>query len=312
MLSQASRRLMRSVLFCPADNLGTLTQALTVQADVVVVDLEDSVYKSDHAKSAARDTTLQFLESVVALREASPSTTDHITGGRHSCPEIVLRVNCPLSTAWGVDDTHWFNHHVSGMNAFNTVLVPKVETSQGIDSVCDMLQLPNTESALWVMVETPRGVLESPQIAAHPMVDTLVFGANDLTKELRARHTSTREPLLYSMSRCVLAARASGKHVLDGVHMNPGDSRGLRTSCVQGKNMGFDGKSLIHPDQVHVTNEAFSPSEEEVQRARDVLAEYEAGERDSGSGYVADALAVEHARIVLHEAQQIGQLTHTL
>jgi citrate lyase subunit beta/citryl-CoA lyase len=140
----------------------------------------------------------------------------------------------------------------------------------------------------------------------------LVFGSNDLTKELRAKHTFSREPLLFSMSQCILAARAERKRVLDGVHINLTDDVGLAASCEQGRNLGFDGKTLIHPNQVLVANDAYSPSSEEVQSALEIVAAWEAASTDGKGGVISlngkmiEYLHVEQAMIVISEAKEIG------
>jgi len=127
---------------------------------------------------------------------------------------------------------------------------------------------------LWAMIETAQGVINAEAIASSTSVTALVFGSNDLTKELKAKHTPSREPLLYAMSKTINAARAYNKYVIDGVHLDIQDDDGLIASCIQGRNLGFDGKSLIHPNQVEITNNYFSPSESEILLAERIVAAY--------------------------------------
>lgn len=150
---------------------------------------------------------------------------------------------------------------------------------------------------IWAMVETALGVINAEAIASSPSVTALVFGSNDLTKELKAKHTLTREPLLYAMSKTINAARAYNKYVIDGVHLDIQDNDGLRMSCVQGRNLGFDGKSLIHPSQVEITNECFSPSEAEILLAKRIVTAYDEAMASGKGVCTVDGKMVEYLHV---------------
>lgn len=157
-------------------------------------------------------------------------------------------------------------------NNISAILLPKVENKDHIESVSHLVYNDiGIYKKLWAMIETPRGVLNAMNISEHQNIDCLVFGSNDLTKDIKAKHTLSREPLLYAMSHCILAARASNKNVLDGVYSNYQDIEGFKTTCIQGKNLGFDGKTLIHPSQIDITNEIFTPSKEDIEFAQKVV-----------------------------------------
>jgi citrate lyase subunit beta/citryl-CoA lyase len=187
------------------------------------------------------------------------------------------------------------------------VLLPKVESATAVSDALDALAAHGAPASLeiWCMLETPRGILAAGAIAgASPRVGALVMGTSDLTRELRARHTSGREPLLTSLGLCVLAARAHGRTALDGVHLDLEDAAGLAATCRQARDLGFDGKTLIHPSQIEVANGAFSPSPGEVAQARRVI-EAHAAAAEAGRGVAVldgrliENLHVEEARRVL-------------
>jgi citrate lyase beta subunit len=288
------KQLLRSVLFCPGNREKVLLKSLTLPADCFVYDLEDAV--SPKEKANARNIVNQFAST-------------HLSSLRASC---VVRVNCPRTTEWGSDDLT----AVAQLPAVDAIVLPKVEDQSIIDQANEIIQKHRPSELpplpIWTMIETPKGVLNSYDIAKHPLVHCLVFGSNDLTKELRAKHTFSREPLLFSMSQCILAARAERKRVLDGVHINLTDDVGLAASCEQGRNLGFDGKTLIHPNQVLVANDAYSPSSEEVQSALEIVAAWEAASTDGKGGVISlngkmiEYLHVEQAMIVISEAKEIG------
>lgn len=300
------------------------------KADVVVLDLEDAVAPS--RKADARSS----LKSFFSLPSVSGSSSSSSSGSGSSFnssdissvapssrrADIVVRVNCPKSSPWGVDDLALLSQLLRSQGAegsISAVLLPKVESSAGATSAREQLN-DGGSTPLWAMIETARGVINCVEIARSEAVEGLVFGSNDLTKDLRAQHTPSREPLLYAMSRCVLAARSEGKAVLDGVHIDIKDLSGLRDSCAQGRALGFDGKSLIHPMQVPVANECFSPSAAELAHAHAVVAAWDAaagsgadssgsGSREQGvivvNGQMIEALHVEQARLLLQEQAAI-------
>ncbi|KAJ1442346.1 citryl-CoA lyase [Ochromonadaceae sp. CCMP2298] len=284
-----SRRLLRSVLFCPGDKQRALAKAVTLPTNAVVFDLEDAVAPDN--KILARSTVDQFLRSLE---------------DRKNSPVHIVRVNCPFTTEWGEGDLKM----LAGIQNVDAVILPKVEDEIGFDLINSILAENSTRQKplpIWAMIETARGVLNAAAIARSSSVECLVFGSNDLTKDLRAKHTPCRQPLLYAMSHVILAARAEGKLVLDGVHIELNDPEGLRVSSEQGRNLGFDGKTLIHPSQVAIANAAFAPSVWEVEAARRVVAGWAEAVADGRGvcvvdGRMVEALHVEQARIVLAEA----------
>jgi citrate lyase subunit beta/citryl-CoA lyase len=277
----AAVRLRRSVLFMPAANARALEKARTLAADALVFDLEDAV--APEAKPEARR---------MAVAAAS--------GGGYAPREVVIRVNA-LDTAWGRDDLAAVA--ASGADA---ILVPKVESAAAVHEALGALDAAGAPSglALWCMLETPRGVLRAEAIAAaSPRVAALVMGTSDLTKDLRARHTPDRLPLVTSLGLCVLAARAHGLAALDGVHLDLDDEAGFLAACRQAAAMGFDGKTLIHPKTIDGANDAFSPSPDEVARAQRIIdAHADAVARGRGvvvvDGRLVENLHVEDARRV--------------
>jgi citrate lyase beta subunit len=195
------------------------------------------------------------------------------------------------------------------MKNIDALLLPKVESDHEVESISKMIHSTiGSHIPLWAMIETPKGVLNAASIAGHPQIGCLVFGSNDLTKEIRAKHTPQREPLLYSMSHCILAARASKKFVLDGVHTNLQDMEEFKTTCLQGRNLGFDGKTLIHPSQIDIVNEMFSPSNQDIEFALKVVKAWKnGGGIVKVEGKMIELLHYEEAREVLQFALSIGR-----
>jgi citrate lyase subunit beta/citryl-CoA lyase len=281
--------LRRSVLFMPASNARALDKARTLPADALVFDLEDAV--GPDAKPQARR---------MAVAAAS--------AGGYAPREVVIRVNA-LDTPWGRDDLA----AVAGSGA-DAILLPKVESAAAVHEALGALDAAGAPAslALWCMLETPRGVLGAGTIAAaSPRLAALVMGTSDLTKELRARHTPDRLPLVTSLGLCVLAARAHGLAALDGVHLDLDDEAGFLAACRQAAAMGFDGKTLIHPKTIAAANEAFAPSPDEVARARRII-EAHAGALIRGQGVVVvdgrlvESLHVEDARRLVALAAAIA------
>jgi len=275
----------RSVLFMPGSNARALDKARTLPADTLVLDLEDAV--APDAKAQAR---AQVLAAVRA--------------GDYGRREIVVRVNA-LGTPWGRDDLAAATE--AGADA---VLLPKVESAETVAATIAAL---GPAPAVWCMLETPRGILNAASIAAaSPRVTALVLGTSDLTKDLHARATRERLPLLTSLQLCVLAARAAGITALDGVHLDLDDEPGFAAACRQAADFGFDGKTLIHPKQVAIANEVFAPAASDVDWARRVIAAH-ADALASGQGVVVldgrliENLHVDDARRVLALADAIAE-----
>jgi citrate lyase subunit beta/citryl-CoA lyase len=278
----------RSVLFMPASNARAMDKARTLPADAVIFDLEDAV--APDAKDRAR------AQAIAAVR-----------AGGYGRREVIVRVN-GLATPWGRADLAV----VAGAGA-DAVLIPKVESPEDVARVHDVLVDHGTPSglALWCMLETPRGILGAAAIATAPRVAALVMGTSDLTKDLHARHTRDRAPLLLSLELCVLAARAAGVAALDGVHLDLDDDAGFEAACRQAADLGFDGKTLIHPKTIAKANEIFAPSPAEVEGARRVIAAHaEAVAQGRGvvllDGRLIENLHVEDARRVVALAAAIA------
>jgi citrate lyase subunit beta/citryl-CoA lyase len=281
-------RLRRSVLFMPASNARALARARTLPADALVFDLEDAV--APDAKPEARR---------MAVAAAS--------AGGYAPREVVIRVN-GLDTPWGRDDLA----AVAGSGA-DAILLPKVESATTVHDALGVLKKTGAPAGLtlWAMLETPRGILRAEAIATAPRVAALVMGTSDLTKDLRARHTPDRLPLVTSLGLCVLAARAHGLAALDGVHLDLDDEAGFLAACRQAAAMGFDGKTLIHPKTIAVANEAFAPAPDEVARARRIIdAHADAVARGQGvvvvDGRLVENLHVQEARRVVALATAIA------
>ena len=254
----------RSVLFMPGSNARALEKARALPADAVIFDLEDAV--APDAKDQAR------AQAITAVR-----------AGGYGRREVIVRVN-GLTTPWGRADLA----EVIGAGA-DAVLIPKVEAPEEVERVIAFLTARDASAdlPLWCMLETPRGILNAARIADSPRVEALVMGTSDLTKDLHARHTRDRMPLLMSLELCVLAARAAGIAALDGVHLDLDDDAGFEAACRQAADLGFDGKTLIHPKMIAKANEIFAPSPAEVAWSRRIIAAH------------ADALAQGHGVVVV-------------
>ena len=263
----------RSVLYIPASRERALEKAQELQADAIIFDLEDAV--SPEEKLRARE----LLAGVLAEADYGARTR-------------IVRVN-GLGTEWVAGDLAAFGGH-PGVDA---VLVPKVNSPADLDAMGGLVTAP-----LWAMLETAKGCLNAGAIARHPRLEGMVMGTNDLAKELGARFRNDRLPLMAGLGACVLAARAEGRVIIDGVFNAFRDEAGLRAECEQGRDMGFDGKTLIHPAQLAVANEVFAPSEDEVALARRQIAAF-AEARARGDGVaVVDGRIVENLHVAVAEA----------
>jgi citrate lyase subunit beta / citryl-CoA lyase len=281
----------RSLLYMPASNPRALEKARSLPADGLIIDLEDAV--AAEAKESAR--------AIVAAALAA---------GGYGARELVLRVN-PLDTPWGHADLA-----AAATMPINAVLLPKIESADRVrltSSLLDAFGAPES-LALWCMIETPRGVLEVREIAAaSPRLAALVVGTSDLTKDLHAVATRDRLPLVTSLGLVVLAARAHGLAVLDGVHLDLRDEEAFAASCRQGRELGFDGRTLVHPKQIAASNIAYAPSPEEIDWSRRVIAAHaEATAAGEGvalvDGKLIESLHVENARRLVTLAEEIERL----
>jgi citrate lyase subunit beta/citryl-CoA lyase len=281
----------RSVLYMPGSNARALEKGRTLPADGLILDLEDAV--APEAKAVAR-------EQVVAAIQA----------GGYGAREIVLRVN-GLGTPWGHADL--VTAATSGADA---VLLPKTEGAESVRLSVAVLEASGAPAhlAVWCMMETPRAMLRAEEIAgAHPRLACLVMGTSDLANDLRASHTRERLPLITGLGLCLLAARANGLAILDGVYLDLNDDEGFAYSCRQGAELGFDGKTLIHPKTIEAANRAFSPSDKDIDFARRVMAAHAAATAEGKGvvlvdGKLIENLHVEHARRMVALAEQIGML----
>jgi citrate lyase subunit beta/citryl-CoA lyase len=252
----------RSALYMPGANARALEKARSLDADCLLLDLEDAV--APDAKDEAR---VQICD---ALRE-----------GGYGARELVVRINA-LDTAWGADDVAALADLPEAARP-HAILAPKISTAEQIDAL--VARMPE-DCALWIMIETPEAIFNLQALAAKA-VDTplaaFIMGTNDLAKEMFAALVQGRAPLMAALSMAVLAARQYGLTILDGVFNDIADEEGFMAECRQGADMGFDGKTLIHPSQLAVCNGVFAPSEDEVAQARDVVAAFAAPE-NAGKG----------------------------
>ncbi|MES2665920.1 MAG: CoA ester lyase [Pseudomonadota bacterium] len=264
----------RSVLYIPGSKERALDKARDLPADAIIFDLEDAVAAEE--KAAARDILAACLGS-----------TDY---GRRA---RIVRIN-GLDTEWGAADVAAF----AGHSVCDAILIPKVSSPADLEAVAALAP----GKPLWAMMETAAGMLNAAAIAAHPALQGMVMGTNDLAKELGSRHRADRLPLQAGLGLCLLAARAQGLVIIDGVYNAFKDEAGLLAECEQGRDMGFDGKTLIHPLQLPVANGAFAPSEAEVALAHRQIEAFEAAQAIGQGVAVVDGRIVENLHIVSAKA----------
>jgi citrate lyase subunit beta / citryl-CoA lyase len=265
----------RSVLYMPGSNARAQDKARSLPADGLILDLEDAT--APDAKAQARD---------VACK--------NVRDGGYGRRELAVRIN-GLDTPWGRDDLE-----AASQAGPDAVLVPKVESAQQVAEVERLMVKYGTpdRTAIWCMLETPLGILNAKEIAGSSRrLACLVMGTSDLTKDLHALHTPLRLPMLTSLGLCLLAARAFGLAILDGVYLDLKDEEGFRASCHQGLEMGFDGKTLIHPDQVGPSNEIFAPSPAELERAYRIIAAHAEAKKEGKGVVVVDGRLVENLHV---------------
>ncbi|GGG81500.1 (3S)-malyl-CoA thioesterase [Salipiger pallidus] len=273
----------RSVLYIPGSKDRALDKARSLAVDAIIFDLEDAVSPSE--KPAARETLATALAQ-----------------GGYGKRVKVVRINS-LDTEWGEDDAR-----AADTMDCDAVLLPKVESAAQLDALAAL-----TDKPLWAMMETPKGMLAAAEIGAHPKLAGMVMGTNDLAKELNSRFRADRLPMLTSLGLCLLAAKATGCVIIDGVYNAFKDDAGLKAECNQGRDMGFDGKTLIHPAQVDIANAAFAPSEAEIDVARRQIAAFEEAEASGQGVAVVDGKIVENlhvatAQTILAKAEAIAAM----
>ena len=266
----------RSALYMPGANERALEKARTLPADALILDLEDAV--APDAKVEARQ------------RVCAAACSDGY-GSR----EIAIRVN-GLDTEWHDDDVA-----AAAAAGPDALLVPKINSAADVRAVEAALEAGGApdRTAVWAMLETPIAMMHAEEIAtASPRLTVFVMGTNDLAKELHAEQVPGRQPLLYGLSASLLAVRHAGKVILDGVYNDITDEAGFEAECVQGRQLGFDGKTLIHPGQLEACNRVFAPSPDELVRARRIIEAYEQAEAEGLGVVTVDGRMIENLHVV--------------
>jgi citrate lyase subunit beta / citryl-CoA lyase len=279
----------RSVLYMPGANERALEKAKSLPADALILDLEDAV--APDAKVEARGRVCAAAAS-----------------GEYGMREITIRVNS-IETEWHGDDVRAVAEAgPAGM------VVPKVGSAADVHQVEEALEAGGApdHTMIWAMIETPVAMLHAEEIArASERLAVFVMGTNDLAKELHAEHVPGRQPLVTGLSLALLGARAAGKVILDGVYNDIKDEEGFAAECLQGRQMGFDGKTLIHPSQVEPCNRIFAPSDDEVASSREIIEAFAAAQAEGRgvvtvNGRMIENLHVDNARRVLAVADAIA------
>ena len=281
----------RSLLYMPGSNPRALEKARSLPADGLILDMEDAV--APDAKQLAREQIAAALEE-----------------GGYGHRELLVRINA-LSTEWGLDDVKAI---CAAGTAPDAVLIPKISTPADVIEAVEAFEAAGCPDSvdMWIMAETPLCILNISDIAAaHPRLRGIVMGTSDLSKDTRVRHTPDRIGFITALNMCVYAARAHGLDIIDGVQLDLEDDEALAASCEQGRDLGFDGKSLIHPRQIGAANAAFGPDQAEVDSAGQIIAGFEAAEREGKAvvvvnGRLVENLHVEEARRLLALADAIA------
>jgi citrate lyase subunit beta/citryl-CoA lyase len=284
----------RSVLYMPGSNARAIEKARTLPADAVILDLEDSV--APDAKAAARQ-----------------QVVDAVKAGGFGTREVIVRVN-GLDTPWHVDDVTAAAHA-----APDAILVPKISTPQQLEAIGQRLldMHADLRTRIWAMIETPIAIFNILSLAkeaddSESRLDAFVMGTNDLAKDTRARIVPGRAPMLGWLMQCLAAARIYGVDIIDGVYNDLGNAEGFARECGEARDMGFDGKTLIHPNQIEACNAAFSPSADDVAQAQKIIAAFDLPENKNKGvvaidGRMVERLHAEMARRTVAIAQAIAQ-----
>ena len=265
----------RSVLYMPGANERALTKAETLPADALILDLEDAV--APDAKAEARDRVCEAAAS-----------------DRYGAREVTIRIN-GIGTPWHDDDLR-----AAAAAGPAAVVVPKVDSAEDVHAIVKGLESGGApdHTSVWAMIETPIAMLHAEEISrASDRLTVLVMGTNDLAKELQAEHVPGRQPLLTGLGLSLLAARATGKVILDGVYNDIRNAEGFEAECVQGRQMGFDGKTLIHPSQLDPCNRVFAPTADEVDKARRIIEAFEQAEAEGRGVVTVDGRMVENLHV---------------
>jgi len=273
----------------PGANERALEKAKTIDADALILDLEDSV--SPDAKEAGRANVCAAAQS-----------------GEYGHRELAIRVNS-IGTQWHDDDIR-----AAAAAGPDAILVPKVESAEQVQQLVAAIEASGApdKTQLWAMIETPRALLHAEEIAAaHERLAVIVMGTNDIVNETYGLHVPGRNPVvLTSLAWTLLAVRAAGKVIIDGVYNDVKDAEGFDAEARQGREMGFDGKTLIHPSQVEPANTAFSPSEADIERAQGMIAAFEEAAAESKgvatyNGKMIEELHIRDARRILAYADAL-------
>lgn len=245
----------RSLLYMPGSNPRALDKARSLPADGLILDMEDSV--APEAKSLAREQVAAALEM-----------------GGYGHRELIVRINA-LSTEWGAQDIEAICNFPTAPDA---ILIPKIDSAKDVVNAIAAFErsgCPETVD-MWIMAETPLCILNIAEVAAaHPRLRGMVLGTSDLSKDTRVRHTPDRLGFIAALNVCVYAARAHGLTIIDGVQLDLENDALLLASCEQGRDLGFDGKSLIHPNQIAAANQVFAPDETEITAAKKIIEAFE-------------------------------------
>ena len=266
----------RSVLYMPGSNARALEKGRTLAADGLILDLEDAV--APDAKETARD----------QIRDA-------IKEGGYGKRELIVRVNA-MDTAWGHDDLA-----AAATMGADAVLLPKVESAGTVHQAEEIMATAGAPGDLtvWCMMETPLGMLHAEDVAhASPRVGALVMGTSDLAKDLQCAHTLDRMAFMTSLGLCILAARAAGIGILDGVHLNLDDNSGFEHSCKQGAELGFDGKTLIHPKTIDAANKIFSPPKDVIEWSEKIITAHAEATKEGKGVVVVDGRLIENLHVL--------------
>jgi citrate lyase subunit beta/citryl-CoA lyase len=285
----------RSVLYMPGSNARALEKARTLAADGLILDLEDAV--APDAKDEARRLVVEAVKA-----------------GGYGQRELLIRVN-GLATPWGQADVA-----AAAQSGADGILIPKVESADTVRQVEAIMAANGAPEsmAIWCMMETPRGILRAEEIAgSSPRMAGFVMGTSDLAKDLHCAHTRDRLPMITSLSLCLLAARAYGLAAIDGVYLDLNDDEGFEYACRQGLELGFDGKTLIHPKTIDAANRVFAPSDKEMEWSRKIIAAHaEAAAAGKGvvvvDGKLIENLHVENARRLVALGERIAALAADL
>jgi citrate lyase subunit beta/citryl-CoA lyase len=259
----------------PGSNARALEKGRSLAADCLILDLEDAV--APDAKETARG----------QIRDA-------LGAGGYGSRELIVRINA-LDSTWGRDDIA-----MAASAGADAILLPKVESAELVHQAIAALNDAGAPAglAVWCMMETPRGMLQADEIASSsPRMEALVMGTSDLAKDLQAAHTRERLPMITSLGLCLLAARAAGTAILDGVHLDLADDEGFDYSCRQGKDLGFDGKTLIHPKTIEAANRIFAPSDEEVAFSHTIIKAHAEAEKEGKGVVVVEGKLIENLHV---------------